>query len=251
VPVVACATWVAAVLLALGGCAAPPPTPPEPAPVAMPVEVPPRERACPSCDDQSHELARLRQDLAQREAELRELRTNQRDQVKVLQESTREVERAKVKLRRLATQADAASYIAEVEVALQSLRNAVGAGIPLLGLAEGIVQSTATPFAQGDYGGAMDLAVQAEQLVTVVADERGRRASPVRAAGETTFRVAVPLRVIADSHLRRQPLGTAAVLGVLSKDSLLVAHAHKGSWLRVETADGRMGWVDQKRVGVR
>jgi hypothetical protein len=249
-PGVATTTWAAAVLLAFGGCATPPPpTPPAPAPVA--VAVPPRESACPSCDDQNREIARLRQDLAQRETELRELRTSQRDQVKVLQESTREVERAKVKLRRLATQADAASYIAEVEVALQTVRDAAGAGIPLLGLAEGIMQSTAAPFAQGDYGGAMDRAAQAEQLVTVVADERGRRASRARAAGESAFQVAVPLRVIADSHLRRQPLGTAAIRGVLPKDSLLVAHAHKGTWLRVETVDGRVGWVDQQRVGIR
>jgi hypothetical protein len=80
----------------------------------------------------------LRQDLANREAELRDLRSNQRDQVKVLQESTQEVTRAKVKLRRLATQADAASYIAEVEVAMESLRSSLGATstVPLMVLAQ-------------------------------------------------------------------------------------------------------------------
>ena len=60
--------------------------------------------------------------------ELRELRTNQREQVKVIQESTREATRAKVKLRRLATQAEAASYIAEVEVAMASLARGAGRG---------------------------------------------------------------------------------------------------------------------------
>ena len=248
-PASASGVWAAALLLALDGCVTPPPPAPTPTPAA--VEIPSRERSCPSCDDQNREIARLRQDLAQREAELRELRESQRDQVKVLQESTREVARAKVKLRRLATQADAASYVAEVEVALQSLRSTAGAGIPLLALAEGILQSTATPFAQGDYAGAMDLAAQAEQLATVVADARGRRVSPARATGEVPFLLAVPLRVTADSHLRRQPLGTAPVLGVLPKDTLLVAHAHKGGWLRVETADGRTGWVDQKRLAAR
>src|SRR5206468_12651297 len=93
----------------LNGCATPPP--PEPAtPVPAPVAAAPMP-TCPSCDEQTHEIARLRQDLATRDAEVRDLRSSQRDQAKVLQESTREVTRAKVKLRRLATQADAASYI--------------------------------------------------------------------------------------------------------------------------------------------
>src|SRR5207248_2875206 len=97
-------------------------------------------RPCPSCEPQIRESARLRQDLANRETELRDLRSSQRDQIKVLQESTREVTRAKVKLRRLATQADAASYIAEVEVAMESLRSSLGATstVPLMALAQGI-----------------------------------------------------------------------------------------------------------------
>src|SRR5215470_1286111 len=93
--------------LAMSGCATPPSA---------------ESPVCPSCDEQNREIARLRQDLAGREAELRDLRTNQREQVRVIQESTREVTRAKMKLRRLATQAEAASYIAEVEVVLESLR---------------------------------------------------------------------------------------------------------------------------------
>jgi SH3-like domain-containing protein len=65
------------------------------------------------------------------------------------------------------------------------------------------------------------------------------------------LQVAIPLRVTVDSNLRRQPLGKAPVIGVLKKDSPLVAHAYKGSWMQVETEDGRSGWVDQMRLGVR
>jgi hypothetical protein len=112
--------------------------------------------------------------------ELRELST-QREQVKSLQETTREVARAKVKLRRVATQADAASYLAEVEVTLQSLRKAVRGGPErdLLDLAQRIHAKSAALFAQGDSDvAAMDRAAQAEQLASVVAEERARRAAP-------------------------------------------------------------------------
>src|SRR5512138_1288637 len=82
--------------LALSSCASPPPS--------VTPEVTYRQPTCPSCEEQTREIAELRQNLANREAELRDLRANQRDQVKVLQETTREAARAKMKLRRLATQ---------------------------------------------------------------------------------------------------------------------------------------------------
>lgn len=250
--------WAAVWLLssALSGCATPPPAEPPPPPLT-PVPVPQvatiREPTCPSCEEQNREVARLRQDLANREGELRDLRSNQRDQVKVLQESTREVTRAKVKLRRLATQADAASYIAEVEVAMESLRGSMRATspIPLMVLAQDILESTAAPFAQGEFGMAMDRAAQAEQLIALVAHYQGRPGSRPRVPGEVPLQVAIPLKVTIDSNLRRQPLGKSPVVGVLKKDSPLVAHAYKGSWLQVETEDGRSGWVDQTQLGAR
>jgi hypothetical protein len=238
----------------LSGCATPPPAvPPPPTPASATLEASVRAPSCPSCEEQSRELARLRQELANRDAELRDLRADQRNQVKVLQESTQEVTRAKAKLRRLATPADAASYIAEVEVAMASLRSSRGAAsaLPLTVLAQGILDSTAAPFAQGDYGAAMDRAAQAEQLIDLVAIYRVRPGSRPRLAGEVPLQVAIPLKVTVDSNLRQHPLGKAPVVHVLKKDSLLVAHAYKGSWMQVETEDGRSGWVDQSQLGAR
>ena len=228
-------------LRAAGAPALPPPEAKAPAPT------------CPSCEEQNREIARLRQDLANLEGQLRDQRSSQRDQVKVLQESTREVTRAKVKLRRLATQADAASYIAEVEVAMESLRGSIAttSTIPLMVLAQGILESTAAPFLQGDYGVAMDRAAQAEQLVVLVAHYQVRPGSRVPVPGEVPLQTPIPLQVTVDSNLRRQPLGKAPVVALLKKGAPLVAHAYKGSWLQVETEDGRSGWVDQARIGVR
>jgi hypothetical protein len=237
----------------LNGCAAPPVATPPPPPVPVPLEATVQGPACPSCEDQSREVARLRQDLAAREAELRELRSNQREQVKVLQESTREVTRAKVKLRRLATQADAASYIAEVEVVQESLRASLSAKstIHLMVLAQAILASTEVPFAQGDYGAAMDRAAQAEQLFALVAHYQARPGSRDRVPGEVPLQVAIPLKANAESKLRRQPLDKAPVVGTLEKNVLLVAHAYKSVWMQVATEDGRSGWVEQARLGPR
>jgi len=195
----------------------------------------------------------LRQELANRDAELRELRSSQRDQVKVLQESKREVTRAKIKLRRLATQADAASYIAEVEVAMSSLRSSLGAKSAPASLADAqsLLDSTAAPFAHGDYGVAMDRAAAAEQLIAAVADDQARLQSARRTTSQPTLHAGTSLKVTADSDLRRQPTRKARSAGTLKKDSAVVARARKGDWMQVETEDGRSGWVDRTRLAER
>jgi hypothetical protein len=234
---------------ALGGCASGPPPPDLPdIPVAG---ISPT--ACASCDEQKREIARLRQDVADRDAELRNLRVSQREQVKVIQESTREVTRAKVKLRRLATQAEAASYIAEVEVALESLRAAQGvtAKAPLLDVAQAMIASSAAPFAEADYEAAKDRAAQAEQLVAAIANSRPPSRSRPWVPGEVLLQMPIPLRVTDESRLLRQPRRGARVTEELGKDRLVVARAYKGNWLRVDTEYGRSGWIEQSRLGVR
>jgi hypothetical protein len=244
---------LASLAAALQGCVATPPAPPPAAPMPTPIEAAVRSPTCTSCEDQTREIARLKQELATREAELRDLRSSQRDQVKVLQESTREVTRAKVRLRRLATQAEAASYIAEVEVAMATLRSSLGAKAtpPLMMLAQGILASTAAPFAQGNYGAAMESAAQAEQLLALVAHYEVRPGSRDRVPGEVPLQLAIPLRVNVVSPLRRQPLARSPVVDTVKKDVLVVARAYKSPWMQVETDDGRAGWVEQRRLGPR
>jgi hypothetical protein len=161
--------WVmfAVLSLAASGCATTPPPSVrhKPASSATP---------CTPCAAQTREVEQLRTALSYSTAEVRELRSAQRVQVKVLQASRREVTRAKVKLRRLATRVDAASYIAEVEVAIELLRSSrrTLASAPQLVQAQRLLDSTAVPFAQEDYALAMDRAAEAEQLMLSAAEAR-------------------------------------------------------------------------------
>jgi len=230
------------------GCATAPPPAPEPAPVVPAPALPPPPPACAVCVDRTDEIARLRQELAAREAEVRDLRSTQREQVKAVQESTREVTRAKARARRLATQADAASYLAEVEVALEAARSATPS--PLLGLARAFLEAAQAPFAQGDYALAMDRAAQAEQLVTAAASG-APTASRSRIAGEVLLQAAIPLKASGESRLRRAPEPRAAVVATVGRETALVAHAYKGDWMRVETDDGKLGWVPQAELSAR
>jgi hypothetical protein len=236
-----------AAVLVLAGCATPAPEPP---PVAAPAPAAPAP-VCPTCDEQVREVARLRQELAARDAELRDLRAAQREQAKAVQETTREVTRAKTKARRLATQADAASYLAEVEVALSTLRAGKPMAGPLPALAASFLDAAAGPFARGDYAAAMERAAQAEQVVALAAEGAAPTGARPRRPGEVPLQVALPLRATTDMHLRRQPRGGAAVLGVVKRDAPLVAQAYLRGWMRVETADGRRGWVADAQLASR
>ena len=167
--------------IAASGCASPPPKVHQKAATSVP--------QCTPCVGQTREVERLREALAYSNAEVRELRSDQRVQVKVLQASRREVTRAKVRLARLATRADAASYIAEVEVAIESLRASRGtvSKMPQLIRAQRLLESTAAPFAQQDYALAMDRAAEAEQLILSVAEIQPRGQSLARKNSKATL----------------------------------------------------------------
>jgi len=76
-----------------------------------------------TCEAQQREIERLQQQLAEKEVLIRNLNARQQDQAKALQETTSQVTRDQVRLRRLATQPGAASPIAEAEVAMASLKS--------------------------------------------------------------------------------------------------------------------------------
>ena len=70
-------------------------------------------------------------------------------------------------------------------------------------------------------------------------------------AGEVLLQVSIPLKASAESRLRREPRQRAAVVATLRKDSAVVAHAYKGSWMRVETEEGKFGWLPQVSLAAR
>ena len=197
------------------------------------------------CDPRDQEVARLQQTLAEKDAEVQELRAQQNMQATALREITVEVARAEVKLRRLATQADAASRLAEAEVVLQGMQAAAQAPhkASQIAQAQRLLDAGAESFAQGDYGTAVELAAQSQEIIDMLASGRRTPVPGARDAGEMPLQAPVELRARIDSNLRAQPGRAEPVLGVLRQGTALQAHAYRGEWLHVHTDDGRAGWV--------
>ena len=278
------ARWPAVALLALlaAGCAglqptdpssaaptapATPASPPAPSPLEapVPIAVPPPEPRCGSCAELQAEIAQLRRRLADAESALGDLRAQRLDQAKALEDASRQAARATVRLRRLASRAAAASYIAEVEVAMTSARSAAGLASGLasaqasgqaqlelaqLELAQQTLDSSREPFARGDYDAAIDRASQAAEMIAR-AEETPRPTAGDRTRVAVHFAQPMPLRVLVDSNLRQGPGNDAAIRDVLTAGTPLSAYGRRGAWFRVETADGRSGWVYRNLLGPR
>lgn len=97
----------------------------------------------------------------------------------------------------------------------------------------------------------MDLAAQAEQMLAILPNAPVRPAARVRATPERPFDAAIPLQVTIDCNLRRQPHSKAPVITVLKAGTPVVAQEYRNNWARVETADGRTGWVYQSLLVAR
>lgn len=193
---------------------------------------------------QQQEIERLQKIVAEKEAQLRVQQARQQDQAKTLQETSSQAVHAQVKLRRLATRPAAASTIAEAEVAMENLKSSqfTESEQVVQSQAQRLLNTAAESYAEDNYVVAMEYAAYARGFIDMIKNNRAIKMSDSRRV-ITPFEVPIPLRAATNSNLRQNPALSAAVLGVVKKDSPIIAEAYQGDWLRIHTADRQSGWV--------
>ena len=239
--------WSALALCAVltAGCSTPQPVVPVAAPAPAPAPV--GEPVCEPCVPLKAQIARQQRELAVREAELSDLRLQRIEQARALEDLARQTARTQARPKRLATRVIAASYMAEVEVALTSAWSAPRAQSAQARLAQAqeLLDSSKEPFAQGDYDGAIDRASQAADMIAKALEVSVRPLPNAQVVAVSVAHFAKPtdMRVKGDSNVREGPSPKAAVRSVLRAGTVVTAHARRGDWIRVVSADGRSGWV--------
>jgi uncharacterized coiled-coil protein SlyX len=192
---------------------------------------------------------RLELKTLEQEAEIEELQHR-------LDDARREVVRAMAKLQSLATRAEAASGMAEAEIALQALRSANGSGggsaaaSPELTQGTQLLQLATTEFDKQNYAGALYLATEAKNAAAV---GQGRvtsdRATP--RAGEVPFALPLHLQTTARANVREGPGANFRVSYTLDAGAVLTAYAYVDQWVRVTDDSDRPGWIHQGLIGRR
>ncbi len=212
---------------------------------ADPAPSPRRQRAVrpgPSRADMEQRIARLELSLMEKEAQVDELQSH-------LEETRQEVVRAMAKLQTLASRAEAASGIAEAEVALEPLKPGPGQPMPPEATQAGrLLRESSAEFDKENYGGALYLANQAKVLAGVA---RGRLSAGERGAArtnETAF--ALPIRLVAAGrgNVRAGPGTNSRIEFAVEPGDALIGYSYVEEWIRIGHEDGRGGWIFRSLV---
>jgi hypothetical protein len=199
-------------------------------------------------------IARLNLLLLDKNAQIEQLEERRLSQRSMLDEAVLEVVRAKAKLRTLESRAEAASNIAEAEIALKTLRGqmaSLGEKNSEILKAEDLLKMSVQEFQKENYGGALYLASQAKNHLKISKMRIRNQEEIAPVPDEMPFAQPLPLKVLKTSNLRAGPDRNAEVLTTLKKDTLVVGYSYIGQWVRVESDDGISGWIFQSLVGGR
>ncbi len=204
-------------------------------------------------------IAKLQLQLLERDAQIKQLEERLNSQQEMLDEAIQEVVRAKAKLRSLESKAEAASEMAEAEIAVKALKAQLAGQTqnPELIKAQELLKMSAQEFKKENYGGAVYLTSQAKghiragqiQLTGREKVAPIKRLPPIK--GEMFFSLPLPLQVLRTSNLRDQPDLESKVITTLEKGTPLIGYSYKDKWVRVTSEDGAYGWVFQTLVGGR
>ncbi|MBI3449256.1 MAG: SH3 domain-containing protein [Acidobacteria bacterium] len=232
---------------------------PETAPVPPPpVEVAPAPAPAPPAGPdpaiaQAEGRAReLELSVLEKDAEIKSLGERLSSQQRRLDDAIQEVVRAKAKLMSLESRAEAASQMAETEIALKAVEGEEGAAQdPELEKIRKLVQMSSAEFEKENFGGALYLASQAKERIQDSQTRLGGREKVDIGRDETPFPVPMAVKVAKSSNVRKLPDRDAAIVVTLSAGTAVTAYSHKGEWIRVTAADGVQGWVHQSLITSR
>jgi uncharacterized coiled-coil protein SlyX len=182
-------------------------------------------------------LARLELRVLEKEEHADELQRR-------LDDARDEVVRTMAKLRTLASRAEAASAMAEADVALQTFRAKEGArSLPEMAQTQRFIAQSTTEFNRENYGGALYLANQAKAATEMGTARLAGGSRGATRAGETPFAVPLRLRTTAKGNVREGPGTNFQVVFEASSGESLTAFSYTEDWVRVADESGRTGWI--------
>jgi hypothetical protein len=212
----------------------------------VPAATRPQARAAaPARTDQDRKIARLELALLEKNTQVEELQAN-------LDQAREEVVRAMAKLQTLASRAEAASGMAEAEVALQPLKGRTPQETaPEAAQATKLLREASLEFNQENYGGALYLANQAKALAAAGTGRLSSREHSADRPGEMPFAIPIPLKAVGAGNVREAPGTNAPVAFAVEGGDSLIGYSYLEDWVRISDDMGRGGWIYRKLISRR
>jgi hypothetical protein len=193
--------------------------------------------------------------ILQKEATIKELRRRALSQQKRLDDAITEVVRTKSKLRSLESKAEAASAMAEAEIAVKAMKSRIASinheQMAVYHKAEKLLKQSTQEFKARNFGGALYLAVQSKNQIDGVDDGLPGNNEIRPMAGEVAFDQPLPLKLTKNTNLREGPDLRKKVLATLKANTAVTGYSYKENWIRVDADGGLSGWVHRSLVMAR
>jgi hypothetical protein len=215
------------------------PTSPAPQPAAE-VTLEPQPSRSPSGD------AALERRLAGVELQLLEATAQVAELQERLDEARREVVRSMARMQSVATRAEAASGMAEAELALQSLP--AGAAPRTTADIRQLTQQSGLEFEKANYGGALYLANQAKSAALTARGQLAEAQDVATRPDERSLALPLQLKTTTGANVRSGPGTGFGVVFTLPPESPVVAYSSAEQWLRIVDGSGRRGWISQSLI---
>src|SRR6266478_5976085 len=191
--------------------------------------------------------ARLELKVLEQEAQVDELQSR-------LDDARREVVRAMAKLQSLATRAEAASGMAEAEIALQALRSTNGTNAPAspeYSQGSRLLQLATAEFDQQNYAVALYLATEAKNAAAAGQGRVGGDDRQTTRKGEVPFALPLRLQTTGRANVRDGPGSGFRIMFTLETGVAIVAYSYVDQWVRIKDDSDRPGWIHQSLIDRR
>lgn len=198
------------------------------------------------------ELSALKNQVVEKDARIGDLLQRSEEQQKHMDSAIVDVVRSKAKLRSIESKAEAASTIAEAEIALKALQNQADASDWVakdeIAVPAHLLEMSSKEFNAENYGGALYLANQTKGRIRSAQDRLSSNAQAAPLTDGAASKPPVPLKVIKNSNLRSGPGLAYKILTQLKAGTPVLGLEYKSGWIYVQVSEQRTGWIFQPLV---
>jgi uncharacterized coiled-coil protein SlyX len=193
----------------------------------------PTRRAAPDTGAAERRIASLELQLLEKSAQVDSLQEQ-------LDEARREVVRSMARLQSVASRAEAASGIAEAELALQSMPDRADI--------RKLTEQASAAFENENWGGALWLANQAKGAALEARGQLAEVDDGSLRPYERSLALPLELETTTGANVRSGPGTGFGVVYTLGPRSRVVAYSSAEQWLRIVDDSGRRGWISQSLI---